>query len=69
MDPPFFDPLDPDPGYFFGGEYGDFHIIDQISRKPWYFFSVLGTKIHKSDLGSKLKADILSDMLLIIANK
>ena len=27
-------------GIFFGSKYGDFYIIDQISKKPWYFFTV-----------------------------
>ena len=42
MDPPILNPLDldPDPGYLFGGKYGDTYIIDQISQKPWYFFTV-----------------------------
>ena len=49
MDSPILDPLDPDPhslgdpdpdpGYLFC-KYGDFYIIDQISQKPCYFFTV-----------------------------
>jgi len=48
MDSPILDPLDPDSpkkririqGIFFGSKYEDFFIIDQISKKPWYFFTV-----------------------------
>ena len=49
MDPPILDPLDTDTNFFGGSgsrvsflgvNMGSFFIIDQISQKPWYFFTV-----------------------------
>jgi len=49
LDSPILDPLDldshfladPDPGYHFKGVNMEiFHIIDQKSHQPWYFFTV-----------------------------
>ena len=37
-------------GFFFGSKYGDFYIIDQLSKKPWYFFTVFRIRI-RSDPG------------------
>ena len=45
MDPPILVSLDPDPGYLFLGKYGDFHIINQISQKPFLTFFLGGRHI------------------------